>query len=345
MTRPVSEAPAVRLPAARTLPVAPALAAFALLLVVGVASLTLGGGQTQPADALATLVGQGTDEARFVVSELRMPRVMVAVLVGAALGVAGALLQALTRNPLAEPGLLGVSAGSAFAVALAIYLGATTLTMTSLVAQAGALSGCLLVIATSRVRVLGNDPVRLVLAGATLSSLLLALTSLLMLADQRAADEIRFWVTGSIAGRQWQDLYGAVPPMVLAGVIVACLASPLASLALGEKVATGLGHHPGRIRLLVVLAVAMLVGSATALAGPLVFVGMVVPFAARALAGPDIRRTLWLCLPLGPVTLLLADLVARLVAAPAEMPLGVMTALIGAPVLLAIVRSGRMPTL
>jgi len=126
---------------------------------------------------------------------------------------------------------------------------------------------------------------------------------------------------------------------------VVAVAQPLASLTLGERVAAGLGNHPGRIRLLVVLAVALLVGGATALAGPLVFVGLVVPFLARALAGADIRKTLWLCLPLGPSVVLLADTVSRLLAAPAELPLGVVTALIGAPVLLAIVRARRMPTL
>jgi iron complex transport system permease protein len=315
------------------------------MAIISLASLVLGAGPVAPGDALAVLVGEGSEEARFVLMELRLPRLAVGVTTGLALGVAGALLQAMTRNPLAEPGLLGVSAGSAFAVSLAILLGASTVTLTTLVAQAGALGGCSLVIAASRMKGLGNDPVRLVLAGATLSGLLLAMTSLLMLVDQRAADEIRFWVTGSIAGRQWSQLTTALPSLLLAGAMVVAVAQPLASLTLGERVAAGLGNHPGRIRLLVVLAVALLVGGATALAGPLVFVGLVVPFLARALAGADIRKTLWLCLPLGPSVVLLADTVSRLLAAPAELPLGVVTALVGAPVLLAIVRARRMPTL
>ena len=315
------------------------------MAIISLASLVLGAGPVAPGDALAVLVGEGSEEARFVLMELRLPRLAVGVTTGLALGVAGALLQAMTRNPLAEPGLLGVSAGSAFAVSLAILLGASTVSLTTLVAQAGALGGCSLVIAASRMKGLGNDPVRLVLAGATLSGLLLAMTSLLMLVDQRAADEIRFWVTGSIAGRQWSQLTTALPSLLLAGAMVVAVAQPLASLTLGERVAAGLGNHPGRIRLLVVLAVALLVGGATALAGPLVFVGLVVPFLARALAGADIRKTLWLCLPLGPSVVLLADTVSRLLAAPAELPLGVVTALVGAPVLLAIVRARRMPTL
>ncbi|MGF2687766.1 FecCD family ABC transporter permease [Marinobacter sp. DUT-3] len=321
------------------------IGAMLVLALICLASLLLGAGPVTVGDALSVLAGGGSEEARFVLAELRLPRLAVGVTTGLALGVAGALLQTMTRNPLAEPGLLGVSAGSAFAVALAILLGASTATVTTLVAQGGALAGCSLVIAASRMQGLGNDPVRLVLAGATLSGLLLAMTSLLMLADQRAADEIRFWVTGSIAGRPWPQLFATLPSLLFAGAIVVAVAQPLASLALGERVAAGLGHHPGRIRLLVVFAVALLVGGATALAGPLVFVGMVVPFLARALAGADIRKTLWLCLPLGPAVVLLADTISRLLAAPTELPLGVVTSLIGAPVLLAIVRARRMPTL
>lgn len=323
----------------------PLLAAGFLLLLVVLASLLYGAGPVSARDAMAALMANGTEEAWFVVTELRLPRTIIALVTGLALGLAGALLQSMTRNPLAEPGLLGVSAGSGFAVALAILLGATTATLTTLVAQLGALAGCALVIAATRVQGLGNDPVRLVLAGATLTGLLLALTSMLMLMDQRAADEIRFWITGSVAGKPLSILWATLPSITLALVLIAIVARPLAAMALGEKAAVGLGHHPGRIRFLITFTVALLVGSATALAGPLIFVGLVVPFIARAFSGPDIRKTLWLCVPVGPAVVLGADVVSRLIAAPAEMPLGVVTALIGAPVLLAIVRAGRMPSL
>ncbi|BES69128.1 iron chelate uptake ABC transporter family permease subunit [Marinobacter nanhaiticus D15-8W] len=316
-----------------------------LLSGVCILSLLFGAGTVPVADAFAVLGGQGSDEARFIVTELRLPRTLIGLAVGVALGVAGALLQAVARNPLAEPGLLGVSAGSAFAVAVAILLGASAATLTVAVAQLGALAGCMFVLAAARLQGVGNDPIRLVLAGAALSSLLMALTSLLLLFDERAADEIRFWVTGSVSGRDLSNLISVLPSLAVAGMITALIARPLASLALGERVAVGLGHHPGRLRLLVVIAVALLVGSATAIAGPLVFVGLVVPFVARALVGADIRRTLWLCLPIGPIVVIGSDILSRLVAAPTELPLGVLTALIGAPVLLAIVRARRMPTL
>jgi len=323
----------------------PLLAAGFFLLMVILASLLNGAGPVSAIDVMAALMGSGTAEAWFVVTELRLPRTAIAVITGLALGLAGALLQSMTRNPLAEPGLLGVSAGSGFAVALSILWGASTATITTMVAQLGALAGCALVIAATRVQGLGNDPVRLVLAGATLSSLLMALTSMLMLMDQRAADEIRFWITGSVAGKSLSTLGASLPFVIVALGLIAILARPLAAMALGERAAVGLGHHPGRVRFLITITVALLVGSATALAGPLIFVGLVVPFIARAFSGPDIRKTLWLCVPIGPAVVLGADVVSRLIAAPAEMPLGVVTALIGAPVLLAIVRAGRMPSL
>ncbi|MBU2875660.1 FecCD family ABC transporter permease [Marinobacter salexigens] len=321
------------------------VATWVMLFLACLASLLFGAGTLELGQAFAVLTGQGTEDARFVVMELRLPRLVIGMATGLALGVAGALLQTLTRNPLAEPGLLGVSAGSAFAVSLAILLGASTATLTTLISQVGALAGCGLVVAATRIQGAGQDPVRLVLAGATLTGLLLSLSSLLMLIDQRAADEIRFWITGSLAGKRWDQLTATMPSLLLAGAIVVGVARPLASLALGEKVAMGLGHKPGLIRLMVIVAVALLVGGATALAGPLVFVGLVVPFVARSLAGADIRKTLWLCLPIGPAMIIAADTLSRLLVTPSEMPLGVITAVIGAPVLMVIIRARRIPAL
>ena len=319
-----------------------------LLAAIALSSLLYGAGDIGPARAWQALQHMGTasgGEARFVLTELRMPRLWIGLVVGAALGIAGALLQAVTRNPLAEPGLLGVSAGAAFAVTLAILWGADTATLRVSVAQLGALGGCLCVLAAARLQGIGDDPVRLILAGAILSGLLHSLSSLILLYDQYTADEIRFWVVGSLAGRQLDDLVPLFPSLGIAALLTVMLARPLAALALGEHVAIGLGHHPRLVRLLVIVVVALLVGGATAAAGPIAFVGLVVPFAARALAGPDIRRTLWLCLPLGPIVVVSADIVSRLVVPPSELPLGVLTALIGAPVLIGVVRGRRLPTL
>lgn len=321
------------------------VSALFVLALCCLLSLLLGAGALSPQTSLQTLLGNGSADAEFTVFHLRFTRTLVGLFVGLTLGIAGALMQSVARNPLAEPGLLGVSAGSSFTVALTLVLGASTATLTVGVAQFGALLGCLCVLSVARMQGQQNDPIRLVLAGAALSSLLFAITSLILLFDQRAADEIRFWVTGSVAGRDINTLTSVLPSMLIAVLCILYVAKPLASLALGERVAIGLGHKPKRIRAVVIVAVALLVGGATAIAGPVAFIGLVVPFAARALVGPDIRRTLWLCLPLGPIVVIAADVVSRLVAQPAEMPLGVLTAIIGAPVLLLIVRSRRMPTL
>ena len=321
------------------------VAATGLLLALCLASLLIGAGEVGVLRSLAALAGAADEEARFVLFELRLSRTLLGLLVGVALGGAGVVLQSATRNPLAEPGLLGVSAGASFAVVLAISLGASAATLNLGVAIAGALVGCLLVLLVTQVRGVGDDPVRLVLAGAAFSGILTAISTLILLHDQRSSDEIRFWVIGALAGRPQDVLTWSTPGVLIGLLVLLPLIRPLAALALGERMASGLGHHPGLTRLGALLAVAVLVGTATAAAGPMAFVGLVVPFVARRLAGPDIRRTLGLSLLLGPSIVLFADILSRLLVSPYELPIGVVTALIGAPVLIAVVRSHRLPTL
>ena len=332
--------PASRLTVAKAL----GFAALCLLLLCG-ASLLLGAGDIGILPTFHALLGGQDDDARFIVFELRWVRTELALLVGVALGAAGVLLQAVTRNPLAEPGLLGVSAGASFAVVLAINLGASAASLHLGVAMLGALLGCLLVLLVTRLRGVGDDPVRLVLAGAAFSGMLGALSSLLLLWDQRTADEMRFWVIGALAGRPLDTLEWSMPGL-LAGVLLALIVvRPLAALALGERVASGLGHHPQLTRLGTLLAVAILVGTATAAAGPIAFIGLIVPYIARRLVGSDIRRTLALSMLLGPCVLLLADVISRLLVQPYELPVGVVSAFVGAPILIAVVRNHRLPTL
>lgn len=327
-----------------SMPRALALGSFSLALLC-LASMLLGAGEIGIGSSLQALLGKADEDARFIVLELRLARTELALLVGLALGAAGVLLQAVTRNPLAEPGLLGVSAGSSFAVVIAINLGASAAGLHLGVAMLGALVGCLLVLLVTRLRGVGDDPVRLVLAGAAFSGILGALSSLLLLWDQRTADEMRFWIIGALAGRPLDTLSWSLPGLI-AGLLLALLVvRPLAALALGERVASGLGHHPQLTRLGTLLAVAMLVGTATAAAGPIAFIGLIVPYIARRLVGSDIRRTLGLSMLLGPCVLLLADVVSRLLVRPYELPVGVVSAFIGAPILIAVVRSHRLPTL
>ncbi|TBU90014.1 FecCD family ABC transporter permease [Phytopseudomonas dryadis] len=328
------------------LPLSRALAlCVGLLLALCLASLLIGAGEVGVLRSAQALFATADGEARFVLFELRLPRTLLGVLAGVALGAAGVVLQSATRNPLAEPGLLGVSAGASFAVVLAISLGASAATLNLGVAIAGALVGCLLVLLVTQVRGVGDDPVRLVLAGAAFSGILTAISTLILLHDQRSADEIRFWIIGALAGRPQDVLTWSTPGLLLGLAILLPLIRPLSALALGEKMATGLGHHPALTRLGALLGVAVLVGTATAAAGPIAFVGLVVPFVARRLVGPDIRRTIGLSLLLGPSIILFADILSRLLVSPYELPIGVVTALIGAPVLIAVVRGHRMPTL
>ncbi|ERH50362.1 ABC transporter permease [Ectopseudomonas chengduensis] len=331
---------------ASRLSVPKALAGAALcLMLLCVASLLLGAGDIGLLPSLQALLGGSDDDARFIVFELRWVRTELALLVGLALSAAGVLLQAVTRNPLAEPGLLGVSAGASFAVVLAINLGASAASLHMGVAMLGALVGCVLVLLVTRMRGVGDDPVRLVLAGAAFSGMLGAFSSLLLLWDQRTADEMRFWVIGALAGRPLDTLDWSLPG-VIGGLLVALLVvRSLAALALGERVASGLGHHPQLTRLGTLLAVAILVGTATAAAGPIAFIGLIVPYIARRLVGSDIRRTLGLSMLLGPCVLLLADVISRLLVRPYELPVGVVTAFVGAPILIAVVRNQRLPTL
>ena len=291
------------------------------------------------------LLGGSDATARFAVLELRLPRTVVGAAVGLALGLAGAVLQSAARNPLAEPGLLGVSAGASFAVVLTIAAGAGAAAVQPWVSVAGAAAGCLVTLGAARLRGVGDDPVRLVLAGAALSGLLGAATSAILLLDQRTADEVRFWTVGSVAGRDLSTL-GAIAPVLALGVLaVLVTVRPLSALALGDDVARALGHRPALARLTAVLAVALLVGAAVAAAGPVAFLGLVVPFAARALVGPRLLPVVVTSAVLGPAFLVAADVLSRLPARPYEMPLGVVTAFLGAPALVLVVRSRRVPAL
>jgi len=314
--------------------------AFAVLF-----SLLLGTGEIGWRQSLAWLFGATDDQARFVILELRLPRTFLAMVVGAALAASGAVLQTLTRNPLAEPGLLGVSAGASFAVVLAIYWGASAASVGLWVGILGALCGCLLVLGVSRVSGSSNDPVRLILAGAAFSALLLSITSLFLLSDQRTADEMRFWLIGALAGRPNAVIAWSALGVLVGAVLITINLRALAAMALGEQMARGLGHNPKFVQTLIIVGIASLVGCATAAAGPIAFVGLVVPFLVRALVGADIRRVFFLSMVFGPVIMLTADIIARLVVPPYELPVGVVTAFIGAPILMYVVRQKRLPTL
>ncbi|GGP35751.1 FecCD family ABC transporter permease [Saccharothrix coeruleofusca] len=313
------------------------------LLAAAVASVAIGAKEI-PLDAiwhaLVSPTGVGDD---LVVRELRVPRTVIGVVVGVALGVGGALMQGHTRNPLADPGVLGVTQGAALAVVLAIFtLGVTSPLAYVWFAFAGALAASAVVFALGSAGRAGPTPVTLALAGAAVSALMQGLVSALVLLDRQSLDAFRFWQVGGLAGRELSVLW-PVLPFLVAGLLLAAAGAPgMNALALGEEVARSLGHRVALTRALGIAAITLLVGGAVAVCGPIGFLGLVVPHVARAVTGPDYRWLLPCSGLLGAVVLLLADVLGRVVARPGELEVGIVMALVGAPFFIALVRRKKL---
>jgi iron complex transport system permease protein len=291
-------------------------------------------------DALVAPTGTEDD---IVVRSLRFPRTVLGLIAGAALGLAGALMQGHTRNPLADPGLLGVNAGAGFLVVIGIYVfGVTSLYGYVWFAFAGALGAAVAVFVLGSVGRGGATPVTLALAGAAVSALLVALTSAVILVDVQTLDAYRFWAVGSLAGRD-VAVAGQVQWFLLAGVLIALASAPaLNALALGDDVARSLGHSVLRTRILGIVAITLLAGGATAACGPIAFVGLVVPHVVRVLTGPDHRWLLPASGLAGAVLLILADMIGRVVVRPGELQVGIVLALVGGPFFVWLVRRRTM---
>ncbi|GCD34225.1 iron ABC transporter permease [Streptomyces chrestomyceticus JCM 4735] len=328
--------------------VALAVAGFtAAVLVLAAVSLCVGAGEVGASGVLDYLLDRGGARSdprlALVVGDLRLPRTLTALLVGGALGVAGCLLQAVTRNPLAETGLLGVNAGASFGVVAGIALLGLDSGYAYLVcAFAGAVvaSGLVLLIAGRRG---GGSPMRLVLAGSALGATFGGLTSVIVVNSAETYDRFRFWVLGSLAGVEGFGELGRLAPVLVVGFLVALLvARPLSALALGDDLARSLGHRPPVIRTVVAVGVTLLTAAAVALAGPISFLGLLAGFLARAVAGTRLAARLLLAGLIGAAVLVLADVAARVVSRPFEAPVSVIVALIGAPVLIGIVRSRQL---
>ncbi|MGN9838971.1 FecCD family ABC transporter permease [Nonomuraea sp. H19] len=315
-------------------------ALLAAVLIAVVMSITIGSKPVPLADAWHALTAPAGTDNDIVIRSLRIPRTVLGVLAGVALGVAGALMQGHTRNPLADPGLLGVTQGAAFAmVASIILLGASSLLVYIWFGLAGALIASVGVFALGMVGGRGGPtPVTLALAGTAVSAFLYALTSAIVLLDEQAMDVFRFWQAGSIAARG-ADVVWQVLPFILAGLVLAMVNAPgLNALSLGEDVARSLGQNIAMTRTIGVAAVTLLSGAAVAACGSLSFVGLIVPHLARPLSGTDHRWLLPYSGLIGAALLLLADVIGRVVAPPGELEVGVVLALIGAPFFVALVR-------
>lgn len=324
-----------------------ALAWFVLAMLV-LASLTIGSRRVPPAEVLAALLhADPANDLHLILRELRLPRTLLAVFAGAALGLSGAVMQAVTRNPLAEPGLLGVNAGAAMAVVLgASAFGLTRMTDYVWFGFLGAGLAGAAVFLLGRAHENGTDPVRLVLAGAGISVLLGAAVHLVVLnSGLEVIDMFRNWGAGALEGRGWQVALTMAALLVPGGTLALALAPGLNALALGQDSGRALGLRPARVWALACLSVMILAGAATAAAGPIGFVGLVAPHLARAITGPDNRRVLPLSALIAASVLLGADIVGRVVAPPAEVAAGIVAALLGGPFFIHAVRRFRLARL
>ncbi|KQX77349.1 MULTISPECIES: iron ABC transporter permease [unclassified Streptomyces] len=315
------------------------LAALAVLLLVAVASIAVGAKELSVAQVLHGLFEDSGTYADVVVDE-RLSRTVLGLLVGAALGLSGAVLQALTRNPLADPGLLGINAGASAAVVTAItYFGVTSLTGYVWFAFFGAAAVGALVWFLGGSR--GATPVRLALAGTAISAALYGYLQAVMIMDGAALARMRFWTVGSLSTATDDTIRQVLPFLVVGSLLAFVLARPLNAVAMGDDTARALGADLNRTRALSMLAATVLCGAATAACGPIVFVGLMVPHIVRSFTGPDLRWIMPYAAVLSPVVLLGSDVIGRVVARPSEVQVGIITAIIGGPVFIFLVRRRR----
>jgi iron complex transport system permease protein len=323
--------------------------ALVLLALAAVASLMIGSLGIAPGvvlDALLHGPASPTDTDAVIVLEQRLPRTLLGLAVGVALGAAGALMQALTRNPLADPGVLGINWGASAAIVAGIMLfGITTLNGYVWFSLVGAAVVAVIVYLLGATGRSGATPARLALAGTAVGASLQGVIYAVVLVDATTFDQYRVWRVGSLTGRDPQALVQVLPFLVVGILLALGLARALNALALGEETARALGVRVGRIRALTGLGIVLLCGGATAACGPIAFVGLAVPHLARVVTGPDQRWVVPWSMALGGLLVVCADVVGRVVAIPAELEVGVVTAFVGAPVFLAIARRRRVVAL
>jgi iron complex transport system permease protein len=315
------------------------LGGLVLLACLIVLSLMIGSGSMSASEAWHSLMNPGgTSTNDVIVHTLRIPRTQLAILVGAALGIAGVMIQAITRNPLADPGILGVNAGAYLAVAVgAAYFGVNASAQQVWWAIVGAFIAAVVVYLVGSAEGSGANPATLVLSGVALGAVLTGISTAISLSHPEVFDKLRFWQAGSLQGRS-SDTVDAVWPFIAVGLVLSILlARSLNVFALGEDLARALGARITLTRTVGLVAITVLCGAATAAAGPITFFGLMVAFVARLIVGPDLRWIIAISLVYAPSMFLAADILGR-VLVPSELPVGVVTAFLGAPLLIVLIR-------
>lgn len=323
------------------------LIALAALVLVGVAVLSVfvGSGRIAPDVVIAALTGDGVTTNDLLVRDFRVPRTLLAMLSGLAFALSGVLMQALTRNPLADPGILGVNAGAYFAIVVGTgFFGAGVASGQTLWGILGAAVAAIVVYVIGTTGFAAGTPAKLVLAGVSIGAVLAGVTRAITFTKPEVFDNIRFWSVGSIQGRQFDSVHAVWLIIVIAAGVVVLLARSLNAFTLGDDVARALGARVPLVRALSFAAITVLCGSATAVVGPISFVGLVVPFVARFTVGVDQRWIIAFSLVAGPALMVLADVIGRVIVA-SELPVGVVTAVIGAPLLIVLVRRTKLQSL
>jgi iron complex transport system permease protein len=313
----------------------------AIALVMGlIYSVTLGAKDISLEIILKSFTNFDNSFDHLVIQTVRLPRSLMAIAVGAALSVSGALMQGLTRNPLAETGLLGISSGGALAVVGTLFVfGNSSLTVYAGTAFVGAAIAAVVVYGLASLGVGGATPLNLTIAGAAITAFISAITTTILIVSQQTLEEIRFWLAGSLSGRDF-ELFLQVLPFIGVGLVLALiLARQITTMSLGEDIATSLGQQTFVLKLLTVTSVVLLAGSSVAIAGPIGFVGLVVPHGVRFFIKTDYRWILPYSAIFGAILLLLSDIAARVLLKPQELPVGVMTALVGAPMFVYLAKS------
>ncbi|MCJ7842900.1 iron ABC transporter permease [Lederbergia sp. NSJ-179] len=314
-----------------------------LLIACMIVSLSLGARVVSFQELIDGLFNQNIDSYGANVVRKRLSRTIFSLLCGVALGVAGALMQAVTRNPLADPSILGVNTGAAlFVIGGIAFLNISTANQYIWLALIGAALTAAFVFGIGSIGRGGATPIKLVLAGAATSAALSSLVTIIMIPNAYAMDQFRFWQLGSVGSATWSSIITFLP-FLITGILIAFMTAPaLNALALGDDVATGLGVRPGFLRLLSAAGGVILCGAATALAGPIGFIGLLSTHVLRLILGPDLRFLIPMSAITGAIILTLSDVVGRLIASPGELEVGVVTAFIGAPILIILAKKSKV---
>lgn len=321
---------------------APAARIIALLLLclIGVAASLMFGVRTIDASAVFDALAGKEESVDQAAAAARIPRTVLGLIIGAALALSGTSLQAVTRNPLADPGIFGILSGASLAVVVMLAWGdISDPLITMFVAMIGAGVAALGVFFLGSVG--GSSPIKLALAGAVIAAASSSISAAILLPRVDVMDNFRFWQIGGIGGADWHRLMLAAPLLIIGALLVASQIPGLNALALGDVVATNLGQSPARVRLISFIGAVVLCGTSVALAGPIAFVGLVVPHLARAFVGLDYRVLIPASALCGACLLVLADTAGRVIARPEEISVGIIMPIIGAPVLLWLVSAGR----